>query len=238
MIALSAYDAVGDPCQVPLTKVPLWIQIYNLPFAGRTEVVAKSIGNNSFGGFLDWDKSEASRYGSFFRIRAWVKVEAPLRRGQMIAPATGYPVRVKFKYEKLINFCYRCGRLDHVQRECDAKGNKLPFGPWLRADGDRYLAPRWRGVRGGLGRDSKAMAAIETEEGIEDDTVGGGVGDGAGSEGGSVVAESKGGEEGGSVVVPGDGGKEVARREGKEEAGGFPVFPFPGGALDTSGKGK
>ncbi|XP_057453218.1 uncharacterized protein LOC130745090 [Lotus japonicus] len=144
-LALNTYDGKGDPSSVPLTKVPFGIQIRGLSSTGRTEVVAKSLGN-AFVGFLDWDKSEASKYGSFFRVRAWVRVDVPLRRGKMIAPEKGEPLKLSFKYEKLINFCYKCGRMDHVQKDCgfEVPAGGAAFGPWLRADGDRYLIPRWR----------------------------------------------------------------------------------------------
>lgn len=133
-----------------------------MSFIGRTEAVAKSIGN-SFGGFLDWDKWEANRFGSYFRIRAWVKVEAPLRHGQLIAPTSGDPAKVKFKYEKLINFCYRCARMNHVQRDCEVEVSEAPplFGPWLRADGDRFFAPHWR-AGGGRIREHKPNGDPDT----------------------------------------------------------------------------
>ena len=48
-----------------------------------------------------------------------------------------------FKYQRLPDFCFVCGRLDHQESECDevVKAMKLlggvsrEYGPWLRADG-------------------------------------------------------------------------------------------------------
>lgn len=47
---------------------------------GCMKATAKSLGDY-FAGFLGWDKLEERRYNSCFRIRAWVRVDLPLRRG-------------------------------------------------------------------------------------------------------------------------------------------------------------
>ncbi|XP_057457142.1 uncharacterized protein LOC130748067 [Lotus japonicus] len=209
LLALNTYDGKSDPRSVELSMVPFWIQVQGLPVAGRTESIARSIGN-AFAGFIDWDKSEASKYGSFFRLRAWVQVDVPLRRGQMIEPEKGDPIKLRFKFEKLINFCYRCGRMDHVQKECGYEIQKggFPFGPWLRAEGNKLLVPRWR-PGGGQSRDSRGEGCSgegEVEGGGtgEDES---GVGDGSGESG-----------DGGDGGVSGEGVRDEGKRS--EEGGG------------------
>ncbi|XP_057416240.1 uncharacterized protein LOC130710872 [Lotus japonicus] len=237
MLALNTYDGKGDPSGVPLTQVPFWIQIRGLPTTGRTEAVAKSLGK-AFAGFLDWDKSEASKYGSFFRVRAWVRVDAPLRRGHMIAPEKGAPLKLRFKYEKLINFCYRCGRMDHVQKECgfEIPAGGAPFGPWLRADGDRYLIPRWR-PGGERARDVRGEDLTGIGEGLE----GGGEvvrvegervqGEGSGE--GSTVGEGKGSDGVGASEASSEGPR-VEGGGGEKGEGGEPGKE---GRLKTTGAG-
>ena len=49
----------------------------------------------------------------------------------------------RFKYERLPNFCYVCGRLDHQELDCDEVvrskkgGRKIQreYGNWLKANG-------------------------------------------------------------------------------------------------------
>lgn len=49
--------------------------------------------------------------------------------------------KIYFQYERLGNFCYACGALDHLLRECDEfnedgreeSEDAMKFGPWLRA---------------------------------------------------------------------------------------------------------
>jgi len=52
---------------------------------------------------------------------------------------------VEFKYERLLVFCYLCGRLDHDEKECIKwirravliKVEDKQYGPWLRVTPDR-----------------------------------------------------------------------------------------------------
>lgn len=64
----------------------------------------------------------------------------------------GNTVWVRFSYERLPNFCYRCGYLRHDDKECGSKekishvdgGKVLLYGEWLRATnyGDRFKEGR------------------------------------------------------------------------------------------------
>ncbi|XP_057452169.1 uncharacterized protein LOC130743989 [Lotus japonicus] len=179
--------AVANP-PIPLGGVPFWVQVHNLPPGGfRTEAAARLIAQ-TFAGFMELDRSEANRYGPFFRVRVWLDSEAPLRRGRLLASAGKPPLKVVFKYEKLKNFCYRCGLLDHVLKDCDVQddGQPLAFGGWLRAEPPArpYLGRREGG--GGFGEgpgrvgqqpkrdggEESSKTMVGTEEGaIEDDGV-------------------------------------------------------------------
>ena len=53
------------------------------------------------------------------RIRVNVNVHKPLKKGKVISLEGSKKVLALFKYEKLLDFCYCCGRLDHQKMECE-----------------------------------------------------------------------------------------------------------------------
>ena len=80
--------------------------------------------------------------GHFIRIQASIDLSMPLCHGRLIVIGEGgKQVWVSFKYERLPNLCYWCGRLTHDDRDCerwiDSEGTLTPeqreFGPHLRA---------------------------------------------------------------------------------------------------------
>ncbi|KMT01423.1 hypothetical protein BVRB_9g214320 [Beta vulgaris subsp. vulgaris] len=65
-------------------------------------------------------------------------VTQPLRRVQRIALRKGETALVELKYERLPTFCYVCGTIGHIERDCpvnheDDKEFDKQWGSWLRA---------------------------------------------------------------------------------------------------------
>ena len=87
--------------------------------------------------------------GNFFRVRVNIDISLPLCRGGVITLENGEKAWVHFQYERLPNFCYWCGRLDHGDKQCNpwiqSKGSlstdKQEFGSFLKA------APYQRGSK-------------------------------------------------------------------------------------------
>ena len=79
--------------------------------------------------------------GGFMRVRVLVDVSQPLCRGRVICLEDGKELWVSFKYERLPNLCYWCGRITHNDRDCelwlDSEGTledtDKRYGPWIRA---------------------------------------------------------------------------------------------------------
>ncbi|XP_050280503.1 uncharacterized protein LOC126721499 [Quercus robur] len=75
------------------------------------------------------------------RIRVGLDVSLSLCRGRVVSLENGKKTWITFKYERLPNICYWCGRLDHNDRDCEiwleSEGslaeNQKQFGPSLRA---------------------------------------------------------------------------------------------------------
>lgn len=76
--------------------------------------------------------------GYFIRVQILIDVTLPLCRGKVITMENGDKNWVSFKYERLPNFCFWCGRLTHGDKNCDlwldSKGTLLPEQQQFRSN--------------------------------------------------------------------------------------------------------
>ncbi|KAL2892811.1 Retrotransposon Gag-like protein 3 [Bienertia sinuspersici] len=93
------------------------------------------------GGFIEYDETDSLCLDSFMRIKVNVDVDKPLRRGFKIATMQNWTKWVDIKYERLGDFCFYCGRIGHIDRDCSfieedeemRKSLVYKYGPWLKA---------------------------------------------------------------------------------------------------------
>lgn len=106
-----------------------------------TEEVRRDLGNR-LGNYIETDKRTwLSEQAKFMRIRADIPIEKPLRRGGHVVNPKGEKFWVTFKYERLPNFCFRCGVLGHDEKHCpntsiDNSDSPRQYRDWLRANGN------------------------------------------------------------------------------------------------------
>lgn len=86
-------------------------------------LMASELGN-ALGFFEDVEHDE-ERYcwGSSLRVRVNLDISKPLRRGlklNIAGPMGGNWIPIQ--YERLPDFCFCCGKLDHVLKDCDDCG--------------------------------------------------------------------------------------------------------------------
>lgn len=77
-----------------------------------------------------WDRST--------RLKILLDVTKLLHRIQNIHSKDGNIVMIEVKYERLPNFCYVCGKLGHIKRECqsiseDVSDEEKQWGSCLKA---------------------------------------------------------------------------------------------------------
>ena len=117
------------------------MQIHNLPLNNRTRETRWEIGSK-LGEVLEVDVAESGvQWGRYLRVKVKVDVSKKLVRGKKIAFEGREQRWIAFKYERLPNFCYRCGLLNHGLRDCTEgkmedglESAPFQYGAWLRRE--------------------------------------------------------------------------------------------------------
>ncbi|KAL5787533.1 hypothetical protein ACOSP7_004482 [Xanthoceras sorbifolium] len=111
LLALKEAVGIGRVSEIDFSLVPFWVQIYDLPLACM---------NRDMG--------------------VLINVQQPLKRGLRFAFGAGGEVcSALLCYERLPNFCFYCGCMGHLLRECHVnklgvlEAAEMKFGGWLRA---------------------------------------------------------------------------------------------------------
>lgn len=143
LLVLKKISGEEQPSEMEMNTTEFWTRVYDLPLKLRTDATSKKLGD-TIGKFVEVDPKDVNRLGKFLRVKAEIDLKKPLKRGTVIK-YQGKSLRVFFKYERLPNFCYICGRVGHQIKDCDeGEGHEdvdfddieekdLPFGLWMRA---------------------------------------------------------------------------------------------------------
>ncbi|XP_024006491.1 uncharacterized protein LOC112083001 [Eutrema salsugineum] len=113
--------------------IPFWIQIRGIPLQFLSRPTIAFIGD-LFGQVVAVDFDESSTRVDFVRVRVLWNVDNPLRFQRNFQFEAGVNTVICFKYERLRNFCKRCGMLTHEKKECPLQ---MPGeDPFSESDGD------------------------------------------------------------------------------------------------------
>lgn len=96
--------------------------------------------------------------GKCLRVQVHINLKKRLVQGKRITIKGGESRWVNFKYERLLNFCYRCGMLSHILKDCPKISKNVQlvddcqqYGAWLRGEPIRMSLkdPYKYGMEGG-----------------------------------------------------------------------------------------
>ncbi|XP_042962703.1 uncharacterized protein LOC122296978 [Carya illinoinensis] len=141
--SLLSLQEVDDTVSINKTQFsykPFWVQLHNLPLATMNEEVGTQFAA-SIGHVIRVETELDGRvWGRCLRVRVAVDIHKPLLRGKwMLFEAKEH--WISFKYERLQNFYFHCGILNHKGKNCnklryenqDEDQAPLQFGAWLQA---------------------------------------------------------------------------------------------------------
>ncbi|XP_038716189.1 uncharacterized protein At4g02000-like [Tripterygium wilfordii] len=145
-LLLKEYNGNLRPCDVVFEEMPLWVRFCNLPFKMMNEKVGLQLGA-AVGRIekVDLDRNGCG-WGKYLRVRIHIDITKPLKRVVMVTGEEGgAAIRVGVQYERLPNFCYMCGKLGHVDHDCEVGETDFPepkpYGDWLRSSPPRGRRP-------------------------------------------------------------------------------------------------
>ncbi|KAL8470414.1 hypothetical protein ACS0TY_033045 [Phlomoides rotata] len=131
-----------QPSSFELKHAAFWVRINDLPMATRNEGSVSLIAGK-IGDLVEIDSPSLEGFGRSVRVKIKIDLTKPLKNGIQLELQRGQKIWINLKFERLPSFCYICGTLGHMRKECDLvegstlmeklPNTKLPFRDWLRA---------------------------------------------------------------------------------------------------------
>ncbi|KAK4397799.1 hypothetical protein Sango_1255400 [Sesamum angolense] len=127
-----------NPLTIPLIWSSFHDHVQRLPVRQMTREMVEAIGHR-IGRYEDSADSCQFMWDSSMRLRVELDISKPLKRFRQLRTTRGEGLVVSFTYERLPNFCYLCGLLGQVDRNCVRcyeegfveSGGELQYGEWL-----------------------------------------------------------------------------------------------------------
>ena len=140
LVVIQRYDGESPTCDLIFNKATFWVLVHDIPYKYMTNHMAKCLCDIVH----KVQKSSGAVHDDgvqFMRVRVTLDLNLPLCQGCVITLEGGGKSWVSFKYERLSNLCYWCGRLSHDDKNCNlwinSKGTlkvkNQQFGSCLRA---------------------------------------------------------------------------------------------------------
>ena len=140
LVVMQRYDYDLPLEDIKLERTNFWVQVHGLPIKFMTIAVAEKI-CGVVGEVISQSEPKLYDAGNLIRVKVVVDINLPLCHGRLVSLNDEKQVWISFKYERLPNLCYWCGRLTHDDQDCELwiesegtlKSEQREFRPSLRA---------------------------------------------------------------------------------------------------------
>jgi hypothetical protein len=181
LLVMEDYDAGKAIDDYKFDKIPIWIRVHKLPLGKMDGCTGELIGNR-IGEFMEVDGLvDGMAVGKCLRVKVRMMITKPLMRGTMVEIDGGKrAIWCPFEYEYCPDFCFVCGCIGHIDKDCERKlkkGEEPQFGRWLKwfpprrtsfndnrrnwNDGGRRMGS-WGSGSSGRGSDAKSWRKQES----------------------------------------------------------------------------
>ena len=154
LVIMQKYDKNRALEELKFEKTRFWVQVHGLPYKFMNTKAAEKI-CEVVGQVIHSNDPTETEGSNFMRIRVELDISLPLCRGRVVSMENGKKSWVTFKYERLPNICYWCGRMNHTDRDCEIwldsegsleehksnSGHHYVLHPFSRPNGMWWLSP-------------------------------------------------------------------------------------------------
>ena len=142
LVIFQKTKSVESAPSLEFSVISFWVQLHNVPETSLNQETGEVVGNTIGTTIRVADPEDDGEGREFLRIRVAMNITKPLPRCCKLRSEGKHIGWALLKFERLPNFCYWCGRVDHVEkdRETWLKNREKygkedqQFGDWMRAE--------------------------------------------------------------------------------------------------------
>ncbi|KAM0928755.1 hypothetical protein ACQ4PT_001971 [Festuca glaucescens] len=136
LVVMEEYVPSKNLDDYAFSHIPIWVRVFKLPLGCMNRATGEAVGEQ-LGEYLETGGVEdGMAVGRYLRVKIRLNILKPLRRGTMVeVDESGRTIWCPLEYEYLPDFCYICGIIGHLNKECSIKlkkGEEPQFGKWLK----------------------------------------------------------------------------------------------------------
>ncbi|RYR39726.1 hypothetical protein Ahy_A09g045311 [Arachis hypogaea] len=148
MLSLQWWSSNLSIDEVNYNQLSIWVQIYGLPYDKINTKNSEKIGAILRRVISAEDPFvEGNMLRSFLRVRVEINVQVPLKTGFWFRRSDRSQSWAEFKYEKLYDYCYKCGRIGHDKRACGEELVRSLVNPEIPRYGPELTTPGLRSIK-------------------------------------------------------------------------------------------